>query len=143
MFKKLFEINGNYNWIDFYNNSFHKGINGIPYKIFYNEEEKIPEQKNTFKKLKIGDKVRLLEQSETFNKKHLTKWSKKVYIVSSQIGVGYELMNSNGEKLNRKYFDKELLKIDSNTKSNIKNNANIQRDNLISNRIERVKRNLN
>ena len=37
--------------------------------------------------MRVGDKVRLLEQSETFNKKHLTKWSKKVYIIKGYDGI--------------------------------------------------------
>ena len=46
-----------------FNENYHSSIKNTPNNIFYGKDKIIPEETNKFQRLKIGDKVRLLEKN--------------------------------------------------------------------------------
>lgn len=108
-FKKLREVK-KFNWVKYlpeiminYNNSYHRTIRNIPYKIFFNGEKNKQDIYILLNKFKIGDNVRVKIKKKIFDKGDIQLYSNDVYYIKS-FGDKKVLL-SNG-----KYYTKRNLK---------------------------------
>ena len=153
LFKQQFTIQGNFDWLNImykiennYNNSIHKTLKETPNDIFYGKVKLENTPKRDVEKLNVGDKVRISICKDLFNQKYLTNWSKEIYTISEIVGVGYVLETLDGKELHRKFFIRELLYIPNNTRQNKKTeitDKDLRKQNLITNRLDKVRINLN
>ena len=125
MYKKFTEHNNTifYNIIDDlvnkYNNKYHSTIKMTPVegskKINENKIKNIYNFKKTTKpgKFKIGDRVRLSLEKNTFQKSYETNWTKEIFeiydIKYSNVPY-YYLKDLNGEKIQGSFYEQELQK---------------------------------
>ncbi len=117
------------------NSSFQRTIKAVPIKIWEGDELNNQEIREPIKRLSVGDTVRVLNNASVFNKKHLTRFSQMVYKIEAIDGLGYRLVG-----LDRKYFDRELMKVSGNSGNVVLNRRGLLSRNRRGNRLERVRR---
>lgn len=113
-------------FIDIYNNTPHRGLNNIkPNESSEKKEEllklnieKINHMINIKFKLNEGDKVRLKEQSKTFEKGYTPKWSSEIYTVKRINITKATIVDKNGKESQHRLND--LQKVNDNVMENIK-----------------------
>ena len=125
-------INGDGNWVNIlndavisYNNNIHSTINmttvdasNNPDKVRYSFNFKI-----TKPKLKVGDYVRNADKRNIFSKGYTSNWNRelfKVNEVSKTQPPTYKIEDINGEIIEGKYYEQELLKSEFDFESNNK-----------------------
>ena len=123
---KNFTLNNNTIWIKDlnklvkeYNNSYHRTIKMKPVNASKKENENIVRKNYNFeiitnkRKFKIGDKVRISLLKNTFEKGYTSNWSEQIYIIydikSSNVHY-YYLKDLNGNEIDGKFYQEELLK---------------------------------
>ena len=125
-------INGDGNWVNIindavitYNNNIHSTINMTPvdasnnpdkvkYSFFY---------RNIKPKLKIGDYVRKADKRNIFPKGFTSNWNRELFKVNEILKTQpptYKIEDMNGEIIEGKYYEQELLKCELDFESNNK-----------------------
>ena len=132
-------INGNGNWVNIlndavitYNNNIHSTINKTPVDASNNPDK----VKYTFifknikgkpgyaqPKLKVGDYVRIADKRNTFSKGYTCNWNRELFKVNEVLKTQpptYKIEDINGEIIEGKYYEQELLKSEFDFESNNK-----------------------
>ena len=119
LLKRYFTANGNHIWISIINRLIknintteNRGINAIPEQVYLGQDTNNQVIRPPPPQLKIGQKVRIRNNVVSFNRKHLSKFSNRVYTISSIDGIGYRLENGR-----RKYQYSELLVVPEHLKA--------------------------
>ena len=137
LIKEPMYIEGKGNWLnhinnalDKYNNRVHGTTKMTPVEASNNSllpsnniknNNKIP---RSFAKFQVGDFVRVPDKRNIYSKGYTTNWNKelfKIHIINSTNPVTYTLNDENGEIIQGKYYEQELLRsifnFDSNNKT--------------------------
>ena len=111
-------INGDGNWVNIlndsvvtYNNNIHSTINMTPVDAS-NNPDKVKYTfsfKNIKPKLKVGDYVRNADKRNMFSIGHTSKWNRELFKVNAVLKT-YKREDINGEIIEGKYYEQELLK---------------------------------
>ena len=125
-------INGDCNWVNIlndavvtYNNNIHSTINMTPVDASNNPDK----GKNTFSfknikpKLKVGDYVRNADKRNIFSKGYTSNWNRELFKVNEVLKTQpptYKIEDINGEIIEGKYYEQELLKSEFDFESNNK-----------------------
>ena len=125
-------INGYGNWVNIlndavitYNNNIHSTINmtrvdasnspnKFKYSIIY---------RNIKPKLKVGDYVRNADKRNIFSKGYTSNWNRELFKVNEVLKtrpLTYKIEDINGEIIEGKYYEQELLKSEFDFESNNK-----------------------
>ena len=125
-------INADGNWVNIlsdavitYNNNIHSTINMTPVDAS-NNPDKVKYTfnfKNTKPKLKIGDYVRNADKCNIFSKGYTSNWKRELFKVNEVLKTQqptYKLEDINGEIIEGKYYEQELLKSKFDFESNNK-----------------------
>ena len=133
-------INGDGNWVNIlndavtkYNNNFHSTINTTPVdasnnpdKVRYIKEPASQIISNSTKvkpKLKVGDYVRNADKRNIFSKGYISNWNRELIKVNEVLNAQpptYKIEDINGEIIEVKYYEQELLKSELDFESNNK-----------------------
>ena len=125
-------INGDGNWVNIlndavisYNNNIHSTINmttvdssNNPDKVRYSFNFK-----NTKPKLKVGDYVRNADKRNIFSKGYTSNWNREIFKVNEVLKTQlptYKIGDINGEIIEGKNYEQELLKSEFDFESNNK-----------------------
>ena len=125
-------INGDGNWVNIlndavltYNNNIHSTINMTPVDASNN-----PDQvkytfnfKNIKTKFKVGDYVRNADKRNIFSKGYTSNWNRELFKVNEVLKTQpptYKIEDINGEIIEGKYYEQELLKSEFDFESNNK-----------------------
>ena len=125
-------INGDGNWVNIlndavvtYNNNIHSTINmtlvdasNNPDKVKYTFSFK-----NIKPKLKVGDYVRNVDKRNIFSKGYTSNWNREFFKVNEVLKTHpptYKIEDINGEIIEGKYYEQELLKSEFDFESNNK-----------------------
>ena len=122
-------INGDGNWVNIlndavitYNNNVHSTINMTPVdasnnpdKIKYYVSETVSQMKSTkaTPKLNVGDYVRNADKRNIFSKGYTSNWNRELFKVNEVLKtqpLTYKIEDINGEIIEGKYYEQELLK---------------------------------
>ena len=116
-------INGDGNWVNIlndavitYNNNIHSTINMTPVDAS-NNPDKVKYTfsfKNIKPKLKVGDYVRNADKRNIFAKGYTSNWNRELFKVNEVLKTQpptYKIEDMNGEIIEGKYYEQELLKI--------------------------------
>ena len=119
--KPLF-INGDGNWVNIlndavvtYNNNIHSSINMTPVDAS-NNPDKVKYTfsfKNIKPKLNVGDYVRNVDKRNIFSKGYTSNWNRELFKVNEVLKTQpptYKIGDINGEIIEGKYYEQELLK---------------------------------
>ena len=125
-------INGDGNWVKIlndavvtYNNNIHSTINMTPDDAS-NNPDKIKctfSFKNIKTKLKVGDYVRNVDKRNIFSKRYSSNWNRELFKVIEVLKTQpptYKIEDFNGELIEGKYYEQELLKSEIDFESNNK-----------------------
>ena len=125
-------INGDGNWVNIlndavltYNNSIHSTINMTPVDAS-NNPDKVKYTfnfKNIKPKLKVGDYVRNADKRNIFSKGYTSNWNRELFKVNEVLKTQpptYKIEDTNGEIIEGKYYEQELLKSKFDFESNNK-----------------------
>ena len=125
-------INGDGNWVNIlndavitYNNNIHSTINMTPADA-YNNPDNVKYYVNSTKaapKLKVGDYVRNADKRNIFSKGYTSNWKRALFEVNEVLKTQpptYKIEDMNGEIIEGKYYEQELLKSDFDFESNNK-----------------------
>ena len=125
-------INGDGNWVNIlsdavitYNNNIHSTINMTPVDAS-NNPDKIKYTfifKNIKPKLKVGDYVRNADKRNIFSKGYTSNWNRELFKVNEVLKTQpptYKIEDINGEIIEGKYYEQELLKSEFDFESNNK-----------------------
>ena len=125
-------INGDDNWVNIlndagvtYNNNIHTTINMTPVDAS-NNPDKVKyyvKYTKTTPKLKVGDQVINVGKRNIFSKGYTSNWNRelfKVYEVLKTQPPTYKMEDINGEIIEGKYYEQELLKCEFDFESNSK-----------------------
>ena len=125
-------INGDGNWVNIlndavltYNNSIHSTVNMTPVDAS-NNPDKVRYTfsfKNIKPKLKVGDYVRNADKRNIFSKGYTSNWNRELFKVSEVLKTQpptYKIEDTNGEIIEGKYYEQELLKSKFDFESNNK-----------------------
>ena len=125
-------INGDGNWVNIlnnavvtYNNNIHSTINMTPIDAS-NNPDKIKYTfsfKNIKPKLKVGDYVRNVDKCNIFSKGYTSNWNRELFKVNEVLKTQpptYKIEDINGEIIEGKYYEQELLKSEFDFESNNK-----------------------
>ena len=125
-------INGDGNWVNIlndavltYNNSIHSTINMTPVDAS-NNPDKVKYTfnfKNIKPKLKVGDYVRNADKRNIFSKGYTSNWNRELFKVNEVLKTQpptYKIEDINGEIIEGKYYEQELLKSEFDFESNNK-----------------------
>ena len=125
-------INGDGNWVTIlndavvtYNNNIHSTINMTPVDAS-NDPDKVNNTfsfKNIKPELKIGDYVRNVDKRNIFSKGYTSNWNRKLFKVNEVLKTQpptYKIEDINGEIIEGKYYEQELLKSEFAFESNKK-----------------------
>ena len=131
MNKPMF-INGDGNWVNIlsdavitYNNNIHSTINMTPVDAS-NNPDKVKYTfnfKNIKPKLKVGDYVRNANKRNIFSKGYTSNWNRELFKVNEVLKTQpptYKIEDINGEIIEGKYYEQELLKSKFDFESNNK-----------------------
>ena len=95
-----------------YNHTHHRTIDSLPERRFQTNPNsgtiKVTVYQN---QIKVGDKVRVLKDKQTFKKGYETNYCKSLYNVISGNGYTFKLQNDKGETMMRTYKYYELLRV--------------------------------
>ena len=125
-------INGDGNWVNIlndavvtYNNNIHSSIivtavdaSNNPDKVKYTSSFK-----NIKPKLNVGDYVRNVDKRNIFSKGYISNWNRELFKVNEALKTHpptYKIEDINGEILEGKYYEQELLKSEFDFESNNK-----------------------
>ena len=125
-------INGNGNWVNIlndavitYNNNIHSTINMTPVDAS-NNPDKVKYSfiyRNIKSKLKVGDYVRNADKRNIFSKGYTSNWNRESFkynaVLKTQPPTN-KIEDSNGEIIEDKYYEQELLKSEFDFESNNK-----------------------
>ena len=136
--KSLF-INGDGNWVNIlndavvtYNNNIHSTINMTPVDASNNPDKvkyyisETASQINSTKatpKFKVGDYVRNADKRNIFSKGYTSNWNRELFKVNEVLKTQpptYKIGDINGEIIEGKYYEQELLKSEFDFESNNK-----------------------
>ena len=125
-------INGDGNWVNIlsdavitYNNNIHSTINMTPVDAS-NNPDKVKYTfnfKNIKPKLKVGDYVRNADKRNIFSKGYTSNWNRELFKVNEVLKTQpptYKIEDTNGEIIEGKYYEQELLKSEFDFESNNK-----------------------
>ena len=125
-------INGNGNWVNIsndavvtYNNNIHSTINMTPVDASNNPDKVKYYVKSTkaTPKLKVGDNVRNVDKGNIFSKGYTSNWNRELFKVNEVLKTQpptYQIEDINGEIIEGKYYEQELLKSEFDFESNNK-----------------------
>ena len=115
-------INGDGNWVNIlndavvtYNNNIHSTINMTPVDAS-NNPDKVKYTfsfKNIKGKLSVGDYVRNVDKRNIFSKGYISNWIRELFKVNEVLKTHpptYKIEDINGEIIEGKYYEQELLK---------------------------------
>ena len=115
-------INGDGNWVNIlndavltYNNNIHSTINMTPVDAS-NNPDKVKYTfnfKNIKPKFKVGDYVRNADKRNIFSKGYTSNWNRELFKVNEVLKTQpptYKIEDINGEIIEGKYYEQELLK---------------------------------
>ena len=130
-------INGDGNWVNIlndavitYNNNIHSTINMIPVDASNNPDKvkyyisETAAQINSTKatpKFKVGDYVRNADKRNIFSKGYTSNWNRELFKVNEVLKTHpptYKIEDINGEIIEGKYYEQELLKSEFDFESN-------------------------
>ena len=120
--------------MDKYNNRVHGTTKMTPFEASnnsllpsnnFNNNNKIPRDSyRSFAKIQVGDFVRVPDKRNIYSKGYTTNWNRelfKIHSINSTNPVTYTLNDENGEIIQGKYYEQELLEsifnFDSNNKT--------------------------
>ena len=136
LFRKLFIINGNLNWIDHYqdiienyNNDYHRTTKATPNDI-WSGKEKNKQVRNKPPTLNVGDTVRVQLKKKDIFTKGTVEYSKAIYTITGRDGVGYTV---NGKK--RFHYQLQVVKSVQNP---VKGINDVQAEVVKDNRIDKL-----
>ena len=125
-------INGDGNWVNIlsdavvtYNNNIHSTINMPPIDAS-NNLDKVKYTfsfKNIKPKLNVGDYVRNVDKRNIFSKGYTSNWNRELFKVIEVLKTQpptYKIGDINGEIIEGKYYEQELLKSEFDFESNNK-----------------------
>ena len=125
-------INGDGNWVNIlndavitYNNKYHSTINMTPVDAS-NNPDKVRYYVNSTKatpKLKVGDYVRNADKRNIFSKGYTSNWNREWFKVNAVLKTQpptNKVEDINGEKMEGKNYEQELLKSEFDSESNNK-----------------------
>ena len=125
-------INGDGNWVNIlndavvaYNNNIHSTINMTPVDAS-NNPDKVKYTfsfKNNKPKLNVGDYVGNVDKRNIFSKGYTSNWNREFFKVSEVLKTHpptYKIEDINGEIIEGKYYEQELLKFEFDFESNNK-----------------------
>ena len=125
-------INGDGNWVNIlndavitYNNNIHSTINMTPVDAS-NNPDKVKYTfnfKNIKPKFKVGDYVRNADKRNIFSKGYTSNWNRELLKVNEVLKTQpptYKIEDINGEIIEGKYYEQELLKSEFDFESNNK-----------------------
>ena len=125
-------INGDGNWVNIlndavvtYNNNIHSTINMTPVDAS-NNPDKVKYYVNSTKatpKFKVGDYVRNVDKRNIFSKGYTSNWNRELFKVNEVLKTHpptYKIEDINGEIIEGKYYEQELLKSEFDFESNNK-----------------------
>lgn len=114
-------INHLQDFVDSYNNSYHRTIKMTPNEVTVENEKDIWSRVFMYKptdivrfKLRIGDRVRVVVAAPTFEKGYTQKWSNEIFTVierEARVPPIYKIKDSNNEEIDGTYYDYELQKV--------------------------------
>ena len=132
-------INGDCNWVNIlndavvtYNNNIHSTINITPVDASNNPDKvkdyisETASQINSTKakpKFKVGDYVRNVDKRNIFSKGYISNWNRELFKVNEVLKTHpptYKMEDINGEIIEGKYYEQELLKSEFDFESNNK-----------------------
>ena len=125
-------INGDGNWVNIlndaliaYNNNIHSTINVTPFDASNNPDKVKYSVKSTkaTPKLKVGDYVRNADKRKIFSKGYTSNWNRELFKVNEVLNTQpptYKIKDMNGEIIDGKYYEQELLKSEFDFESNNK-----------------------
>ena len=129
---KLMFINSDGNWVNIlndavvtYNNNIHSSINVTPVDASDNPD-KVKYYVNSTKatpKFKVGDYVRNADKRNIFSKGYTSNWNRELFKVNEVLKTHpptYKIEDVNGEIIEGKYYEQELLKSEFDFESNNK-----------------------
>ena len=135
--ERYFWKNKTSKWIDIleqfvqnYNKTFHRSIKMAPYDVNENNRELVyerlyPHLHDHFRpRLKLGDRVRILREKNTFTKGYKRSWSLEIYKIGKVFTQGaidfYQIETLSGDILPRKryYWELNLIASERNDNSN-------------------------
>ena len=115
-------ISGDGNWVNIlndavvtYNNNIHSTINMTPVDAS-NNPDKVKYYVNSTKatpKIKVGDYVRNVDKRNIFSKGYTSNWNRELFKVNEVLKTHpptYKIEDINGEIIEGKYYEQELLK---------------------------------
>ena len=136
------------NWVNIlndavvtYNNNIHSTINMTPLDASYNPDKvkyyiseiasQIKSTKATLKH-KVGDFVRNVDKRNIFSKGYTSNWNRELFKVNEVLKTQpptYKIEDMNGEIIEGKYYEQELLKseFDFESNNNVLESLNINR----------------
>ena len=122
-------INGDSNWVDIlndavitYNNNIHSTINMTPVdasnnpdkvKYYVNSTKATPKGKPGYAQFKVGDYVRNADENNIISKGYISNLNREVFKVNEVLKTQpptYKIEDMNGEIIEGKYYEQELLK---------------------------------
>ena len=125
-------INGDGNWINIlsdavitYNNNIHSTLNMTPVDAS-NNPDKVKYTfnfKNIKPKLKVGDYIRNADKRNIFSKGYTSNWNRELFKINEVLKTQpptYKIEDINGEIIEGKYYEQELLKSKFDFESNNK-----------------------
>ena len=125
-------INGDGNWLNIlndaavtYNNNIHSTIKMTPVDSS-NNPDKVKYTfsfKNIKSKLNVGDYVRNVDKHNIFSKGYTSNWNRELFKVNEVLKTHpptYKIEDINGEIIDGKYYEQELLKSEFDFESNNK-----------------------
>ena len=133
-------INGDGNWVNIlndavitYNNNIHSTINVTPVDASNNPDKvryiREPASQIIFTstkiepKFKVGDYVRNADKRNIFSKGYTSNWNRELFNVNEVLNtqpLTYKIEDMNGEIIEGKYYEQELLKSEFDFESNNK-----------------------
>ena len=130
-------INGDGNWVNIlndavvtYNNNIHSTIiltpvdaSNNPDKVKYTFSFKNIKGKPGYAQLKIGDYVRNVEKRNIFSKGYTSNWNRELFKVNEVLKTQpstYKIADMDGEIIEGKYYEQQLLKSEFDFESNNK-----------------------
>ena len=108
-----------------YNNNIHSTINMTPVDASINPDKVkyyVKSTKATLK-FKVGDYVRTADKRNIFSKEYTSKWNRELFEVNEVLNtqpLTYKIEDINGEIIENKYYEQELLKSEFDFESNDK-----------------------
>lgn len=126
---KKFSLNGNHKWLDMlpdlvsqYNNSKHRTIGMKPVEVIAAKVPQILHRLNAQKpqrplarraKFKVGDRVRVSKNKQTFEKGYTPNWSTEIFTVDrvmKTVPFTYRLKDYQNQPISGGFYEEELLK---------------------------------